>query len=82
MKAEIIKMLKQGRNIGDSNEQIADKIMALFESQLKAEREKYKEELSINVPINFVEWYSGMDQNKIVSAYERWKKETLSNEDI
>jgi hypothetical protein len=39
MKARIVKILKQGRNIGDSNKQIADKIYTLFESKLKEESE-------------------------------------------
>jgi hypothetical protein len=28
------------------------------------------------LPLSFVEWYSGMQREKILRAYERWKKES------
>lgn len=33
------------------------------------------EEEEILVPMSFLEWYSGMDKNKIQRAYERFKRE-------
>jgi hypothetical protein len=31
--------------------------------------------VSDQLPLDFVKWYSGMDEEKILKAYERWKKE-------
>jgi hypothetical protein len=28
------------------------------------------------LPLDFVKWYSGMEQEKILKAYERWEKES------
>lgn len=32
------------------------------------------------LPIEFVEWYSGMERKKILKAVERWKKESTIQE--
>lgn len=29
-----------------------------------------------SLPIDFVKWYSGMEEDKILKAVERWKKES------
>lgn len=29
-----------------------------------------------SLPLDFVKWYSGMEHQKILNAYERWKKES------
>ena len=31
--------------------------------------------VSGQLPLDFVKWYSGMEEEKILKAYERWKKE-------
>ena len=41
----------------------------------------FKEALSLfavsgQLPLDFVKWYSGMEEDKILKAYERWKKES------
>jgi len=28
------------------------------------------------LPLAFIKWYSGMEQEKILKAYERWEKES------
>lgn len=33
------------------------------------------EEFKKMVPLEFIEWYSGMDKQKILNAIERWHKE-------
>jgi hypothetical protein len=33
-----------------------------------------------NLPIEFVEWYSGMTREKILKAVERWKRESTIQE--
>ena len=30
---------------------------------------------SEQLPFSFIEWYSGMERQKILNAYERWKRE-------
>jgi hypothetical protein len=30
---------------------------------------------SEQLPLSFVKWYSGMEEQKILNAYKRWKKE-------
>jgi hypothetical protein len=35
----------------------------------------------MNVPLEFVIWYSGMEQQKVLNAYARWEKENGSVED-
>ncbi len=32
---------------------------------------------SMQVPLDFVLWYSGMDKEKVLKAYERWQNEKL-----
>lgn len=41
----------------------ADEILRLFS-------------VSGQLPLDFVKWYSGMEQEKILKAYERWIKES------
>ena len=31
--------------------------------------------VSGQLPLDFVKWYSGMEEEKILKAYERWKNE-------
>lgn len=31
-----------------------------------------------SLPLDFVKWYSGMEQQKILNAYERWKRECVN----
>lgn len=31
-----------------------------------------KSDVSGQLPLDFVKWYSGMDKDKILKAYERW----------
>lgn len=38
-----------------------DRLLLLFNKQL---------------PLDFVKWYSGMEEEKILKAYERWKNES------
>jgi hypothetical protein len=33
-------------------------------------------DVSGQLPLDFVKWYSGMEQEKILKAYERWEKES------
>ncbi len=35
--------------------------------------------ISDEIPFEFVKWYSGMEEPKIWTAYNRWKKEHLTN---
>lgn len=32
--------------------------------------------VSGQLPLDFVKWYSGMEEEKILKAYERWKNES------
>jgi len=32
--------------------------------------------VSGQLPLDFVKWYSGMEEEKILRAYERWKNES------
>ena len=44
---------------------------------LKTEVEKLsKANVSGQLPLDFVKWYSGMKEEKILKAYERWKNES------
>lgn len=33
-------------------------------------------DVSGQLPLDFVKWYSGMEEEKILKAYERWKSES------
>jgi hypothetical protein len=46
-----------------------------FESEISALEQQIKE-VEVSYPMAFVEWYSGMESEKIERAYQRWIKES------
>lgn len=34
---------------------------------------------SVQLPLSFVKWYSGMEEDKILKAFKRWKKESSND---
>lgn len=48
----------------------------ICEKRLDDEKNKAKK-----LPFSFIEWYSGMERQKILSAYERWKQEHMRTSD-
>ena len=38
--------------------------------------EQFKKKKMVMYSIEFIKWYSGMSEEKIIAAYKRWMKET------
>jgi hypothetical protein len=43
--------------------------------ELDAKVGKLERELSKSLPIDFIKWYSGMDEDKILTTHKRWLNE-------
>jgi hypothetical protein len=56
-------------------EQMPKKIQPHYKRQLEQAKEMENKRL-----IDFAQWYSGMDRDKVVRAYERYQKETFKQE--
>lgn len=64
MEKQIIDII--GQHVGgtyEAKQKAVEEILILFS-------------VSGQLPIDFVKWYSGMEQEKILKAYERWIKES------
>jgi hypothetical protein len=63
LKEKIAREVENAKYANHNCTGIAERILSLFRD-------------SENLPIDFIKWYSGMDKEKILKAYERWIKES------
>ena len=50
-----------------------NELCRMFEAEF---RKLHQPTVSGQLPLDFVKWYSGMEQEKILKAYERWIRES------
>lgn len=60
----------------NNKEEINDEILADLDAMNKALSQHDVSGQSELLPLAFIKWYSGMEQEKILKAYERWEKES------
>jgi hypothetical protein len=63
MEKEIYQILKKHKLPLKKREEVLTDLLLLFN-------------INGQLPIDFVKWYSGMEEGKILKAYERWKRES------
>jgi hypothetical protein len=59
-----------------------DQILEWIDSEISSLKEQIKKEETLPndiADINFIKWYSGMDEQKIRNAFKRYKNEVLSS---
>lgn len=57
-------------------EMLRSLLMLVNEAQAEVKIISSKQPVIKSLPLDFVKWYSGIEQEKILRAYKRWKKES------
>jgi hypothetical protein len=67
---------KIGKEIAEmSDEEFEANTKAISDMFLNSRSNQLSHKVDTQLPIGFVKWYSGMKEEKILKAYDRWKNE-------
>jgi hypothetical protein len=55
---------------------IATESLKIYLDEWEERSKLHQPTVSGQLPLDFVKWYSGMEEEKILKAYERWKNES------
>jgi hypothetical protein len=72
MKLEIDHIFESGVN----EIRIFEMVVNFIDSRNGVNKNFVLADVNGQLPLDFVKWYSGMEQEKILKAYERWEKES------